>query len=51
MMHRTINAGTIEAWAWTVATLAVTLRQAIVLWSEEDPSVASGEMELVEREV
>jgi hypothetical protein len=38
------------AWAWMIATLAVTLRQAIVLWSEEDPSVASGEMELVEME-
>jgi hypothetical protein len=38
------------AWAWMITALGVTLRQAIVLWSEEDPSVASGEMELVERE-
>jgi hypothetical protein len=40
------------AWAWMIAALGVTLRQAIVLWSEEDPRVTSAEaeMELVERE-
>ena len=27
------------AWAWMIAALGVTLRQAIVLWSEEDPRV------------
>jgi hypothetical protein len=35
---------------WTMAMLSVTLRQAIVLWSEEDPRVTSAEMELVKRE-
>jgi hypothetical protein len=40
----------VVAWAWTVAVLSVTLRQAIVLWTEEDPRVVVGEMELVERE-
>ncbi|HEX3967620.1 MAG TPA: hypothetical protein VHW70_06615 [Edaphobacter sp.] len=39
-----------ETWVWTVAALGFTLRQAIVLWTEEDPGVASREMELVERE-
>jgi hypothetical protein len=45
-----VNGEVFAAWAWMIAALGVTLRQAIVLWSEEDPSVASGEMELVERE-
>jgi hypothetical protein len=49
-VHETIRAGTIEAWGWTMAMVVVTLRQAIVLWSEEDPRVTSAEMELVERE-
>lgn len=35
---------------WTLATLALTLRQAIVLWTEEDPIAVNGELELVERE-
>ena len=40
------------AWAWMIAALGVTLRQAIVLWTEEDPRMTSAEaeMELVERE-
>jgi hypothetical protein len=45
-----VSAGTMAAWAWSVAALALTLRQAIVLWSEEDPSGVSEQMELVERE-
>jgi hypothetical protein len=40
----------VVAWSWTVAVLSVTLRQAIVLWTEDDPRVVVGEMELVERE-
>jgi hypothetical protein len=40
----------VVAWAWTVAMLSVTLRQAIVLWTEDDPRVVVGEMELVETE-
>jgi hypothetical protein len=41
----------VVAWAWTLAALAMTLRQASVLWSEDDPGVvAVGELELVERE-
>jgi hypothetical protein len=51
MVHGSIRAGTVEAWGWTMAMLSVTLRQAIVLWSEEDPRVTSSEMELVEQEV
>ena len=50
MVHGTIRAGTIEAWGWMMAMLSVTLRPAIVLWSEEDPRVTGAEMELVERE-
>ena len=40
------------AWAWMIAAVGVTLRQAIVLWTEEDPRMTSAEaeMELVERE-
>jgi hypothetical protein len=45
-----IRAEMVVAWAWTVAVLSVTLRQAIVLWTEDDPRVLVGEMELVERE-
>jgi hypothetical protein len=37
-------------WAWTVAALSVTLRQAIVLWTEEDPTASVQEMELVGEE-
>jgi len=39
------------AWAWMIAALGVTLRQAIVLWSEEDPSVMDGEIRLAGSEV
>jgi hypothetical protein len=39
------------AWAWMIAALGVTLRQAIVLWTEEDPSLMSGEIRLANGEV
>jgi hypothetical protein len=38
------------AWAWMVATLGVTLRQAMVLWSEEDPRAVSGEIEMLQEQ-
>jgi hypothetical protein len=38
------------AGAWTLATLMITLRQAIVLWSEEDPRGITTELALVEGE-
>jgi hypothetical protein len=50
VIDRSIRPETVIAGAWTLAVLSVTLRQAIVLWSEEDPIATSGEMELVERE-
>jgi hypothetical protein len=37
-------------WAWMIAALGVTLRQAIVLWTEEDPSVMGGEIRLAEEQ-
>ncbi len=33
--------------AWTLAALATTLRQAIVLWTEEDPRGVTGELNLI----
>jgi hypothetical protein len=45
-----IRGETISAWAWTVFVLAITLRQAIVLWTEEDPTLMAREMELVVEE-
>jgi hypothetical protein len=39
---------TMVAWAWTLALLAMTLRQAIVLWTEESPDAAGGEIRPVE---
>jgi hypothetical protein len=49
---RSVRGDAFAAWAWMIAALGVTLRQAIVLWSEEDPRMisAEAEMELVERE-
>jgi hypothetical protein len=38
------------AWGWTLAAFGLTLRQAIVLWTEDDPRAVVDEMELVERE-
>lgn len=49
-LHRSMSGNTFVAWGWTLAALGLTLRQSIVLWTEEDPRVTSGEMELVERE-
>lgn len=46
-----VRVETVVACAWTLAVLSVTLRQAMVLWMEDDPRTACGEMELVEREV
>jgi hypothetical protein len=48
--HRSVSGEIVAAWVWTVAALAMTLRQAIVLWSEEYPSGTGEQMELVERE-
>jgi len=52
LVRPTASSEVFAAWAWMIAALGVTLRQAIVLWSEEDPRVTSAEaeMELVERE-
>jgi hypothetical protein len=38
------------AWAWMIAALAVTLRQAIVLWTEEDPRAVTDEIAMVEEQ-
>lgn len=46
----TIRREEIAAGVWTLAMLMVTLRQAIVLWTEQDPRAVGGEIELVERE-
>lgn len=46
--HHSFSTDSVTAWAWTLAALGFTLRQAIVLWSEEDPSELSQEMKLVE---
>jgi hypothetical protein len=45
-----VGSDTFAMWAWTVAALGVTLRQAIVLWTEDDPRMMTEEMGLVERE-
>lgn len=45
-----VSAEAIAAWAWTVAVISVTLRPAIVLWTEPGMSDAGSEMELVQRE-
>ena len=49
-LHRSMSGNALVAWGWTLAALGLTLRQAIVLWTEDDPRVVVGEMELVERE-
>jgi hypothetical protein len=46
---RSVRGDAFAAWAWMIAALSVTLRQAIVLWSEEDLSEMSGEIRLAER--
>jgi hypothetical protein len=50
-LHRSMSGNAFVAWGWTLAALGLTLRQAIVLWTEDDPRVVVGEMELVETEV
>ena len=50
LTHRSLSGDVIASWLWTMAALGLTLRQAIVLWTEDDPRVAVGEMELVETE-
>jgi hypothetical protein len=49
-LNRSVSGDVLGAWAWTLAALGLTLRQTIVLWSEDDPRAVVGEMELVERE-
>jgi hypothetical protein len=48
--HRSMSGDAFVAWGWTLAAMGLTLRQAIVLWTEDDPRVVVGEMEMVERE-
>ncbi len=33
-LHRSMSGNAFVAWGWTLAALGLTLRQAIVLWSE-----------------
>jgi hypothetical protein len=50
LMSRPMSSRVLATWAWTMAALGFTLRQAIVLWTEDDPRVVVDEMDLVERE-
>jgi hypothetical protein len=50
-LHRSMSGDAFVAWGWTLAALGLTLRQAIVLWTEEDPQAMREEMELLEREL
>jgi hypothetical protein len=50
LTSRPMNSRVLATWAWTMAALGFTLRQAIVLWTEEDPIEMSGEIRLAERE-
>lgn len=45
-----IGPDTVAEWAWTLFGLAITLRQAIVLWTEEDPRAVSGELEVLHQQ-
>jgi hypothetical protein len=47
---RLVSGELLVTWVWTLAALGFTLRQAIVLWTEDDPIAVNGELELVERE-
>jgi hypothetical protein len=47
---RAVSGELVASWVWTMAALGFTLRQAIVLWTEEDPIEMSGEIRLAERE-
>ncbi len=49
-IRRAVSGDVVASSLWTMAAFGLTLRQAMVLWSEEDPRVTSAEMELVERE-
>jgi hypothetical protein len=46
----TMRGSLVVSGVWTLVTLMITLRQAIVLWTEEDPGAVSGELGLVEGE-
>jgi hypothetical protein len=48
--HRSVSGDAVAAGLWTMAALGLTLRQSIVLWTEECPTAMYGDMELVERE-
>jgi len=50
-IRHAVSGDVVASSLWTMAAFGLTLRQAIVLWEEEDPRVTSAEMELVEREV
>lgn len=50
-IHLAVSDDVVAASLWTIAAFGLTLRQAIVLWTEPGVSDASGEMELVEKEV
>ena len=47
---KTISPIVVSGFFWSFALLARTLPQARVLWTERDPRVVAGEMEMVERE-
>lgn len=44
----TVRTETVAAWAWTLAVLSMTLRQALVLWREQDPRMLNGELEVMQ---
>ena len=46
----TMRGSLVVSGVWTLVTLMITLRQAIVLWSVADPLAAGGELGLVEGE-
>jgi len=46
--EKTISRATVISALWTLAALVWTLRQAIPLWTEDDPRAVAGEMGLVE---
>lgn len=50
LTSRPVSGQLLTTWVWTMAALGFTLRQAIVLWTEEDPIAVNDEMKLVERE-
>jgi hypothetical protein len=50
LTHRSVSGDVVASGLWTMAALGVTLRQAIVLWTEDGVADTSGEMELVGEE-